>query len=146
MSLVKPYTCIITPEVKFSEFPLIVSHSNFKRIRIADGSGGYAIGYQFLNDEDALKYYDLLTTLDIEFHKVSIMLPVDDSEFKKPLQTNVAQKVTVELVRKLRDETGLCLMECKKALTAAEGNLEKAKELVRRTGFSTTRLVSFRRD
>lgn len=145
MSLVKPYTCIITAEEKFNEFPLIVSHSNFKHIRIANGSGGYAKGYQFHNNADAQKYFELLNTLDIEFHQVSIMLPVDESEFKKPSQSNVAQPVTAELVRKLRDETGLCMMECKKALIEANGNIEKAKELVRNYGRSSPRLVSYRR-
>ena len=35
-------------------------------------------------------------------------------------------QVTASLVKELRDRTGLGMMECKKALVAAEGDIEKA--------------------
>ena len=37
-------------------------------------------------------------------------------------------------VKKLREETGAGMMDCKKALDAAKGNYEEAKEIVRQKG------------
>lgn len=44
--------------------------------------------------------------------------------------------VTVADVRKLRDEVGLSMMECKKALMHSNGDFEKAKDLLRAWGRS----------
>ncbi len=41
-------------------------------------------------------------------------------------------KVTAALVKALRDRTGLGMMDCKKALTAAEGDLERAIDELRK--------------
>lgn len=43
-------------------------------------------------------------------------------------------EITASLVKKLRDETGAGMMDCKKALVEAEGDLEKAKEILRKKG------------
>ena len=43
-------------------------------------------------------------------------------------------EVTLELIQKLRDRTGVGMMDCKKALTEAGGDLEKAVELLRKKG------------
>lgn len=40
----------------------------------------------------------------------------------------------MEELKQLREETGLSVMECKKALDQAGGNLEKARELLRSMG------------
>jgi elongation factor Ts len=40
-------------------------------------------------------------------------------------------EITASMVKELRDATGLGMMECKKALTEAEGDLKKAEELLR---------------
>jgi len=40
----------------------------------------------------------------------------------------------IEQLRQLREETGISLMECKKALEEAKGDLEKAKEILREKG------------
>jgi len=40
-------------------------------------------------------------------------------------------EITAGLVKELRERTGLGFMECKKALTETDGNLEKAEELLR---------------
>ena len=40
--------------------------------------------------------------------------------------------VTAEQVKKLRDETGVSVMQCRKALDEAEGDMEKAKEILRK--------------
>ncbi len=40
-------------------------------------------------------------------------------------------EISAGLVKELRERTGLGMMECKKALAEAEGNLEKAEELLR---------------
>ncbi len=43
-------------------------------------------------------------------------------------------EITASLVKKLRDETGAGMMDCKKALVEAEGDIEKAKEILRKKG------------
>lgn len=45
-------------------------------------------------------------------------------------------EVTVELVRTLRESTGAGIMECKNALVASQGDLEKAAESLRIIGFA----------
>ncbi|MDP2651267.1 MAG: elongation factor Ts [bacterium] len=42
--------------------------------------------------------------------------------------------ITTEEIKALRDETGLSVMECKKALDEADGDKEKAKSLLRERG------------
>ncbi|MEK7107532.1 MAG: elongation factor Ts, partial [Patescibacteria group bacterium] len=36
-------------------------------------------------------------------------------------------EITTELIKSLRDETGVSVMQCKKALQEADGDVEKAK-------------------
>jgi len=43
--------------------------------------------------------------------------------------------VKVEDIQKLREETGLSVMECKNALEEARGDFEKAKEILKERGF-----------
>ena len=43
---------------------------------------------------------------------------------------------TVEDIKKLREETGAGMMDCKKALEEAQGDFEEAKELVRQRGLA----------
>ena len=40
--------------------------------------------------------------------------------------------ITASMVKELRERTGLGMMDCKKALAAAEGNIEKAIEDLRK--------------
>jgi len=42
--------------------------------------------------------------------------------------------ITIEDVKRLREETGVGMMDCKQALVSAEGDLEKAKEILREAG------------
>src|SRR5699024_12446343 len=42
--------------------------------------------------------------------------------------------VTAALVKELRERTGLGMMECKKALVAAEGDIERAIDDLRKSG------------
>lgn len=42
----------------------------------------------------------------------------------------------IEKVKKLREETGISLMECKKACEEASGDIESAKEILRKKGQS----------
>ena len=42
--------------------------------------------------------------------------------------------ITADMVKKLREQTGAGMMDCKKALTETEGNLEKATTLLREKG------------
>jgi elongation factor Ts len=41
--------------------------------------------------------------------------------------------ITTELVKELRDSTGISVMQCKKALEEAEGNMEKALAILKKT-------------
>lgn len=41
----------------------------------------------------------------------------------------------MKLVKKLRDATGISIMECKKAIAEAENDYDKAEELLRKRGF-----------
>ena len=45
-------------------------------------------------------------------------------------------EVTVDLIRALRDRTGAGVMECKNALEATQGDIEKATESLRQDGFA----------
>jgi len=45
-------------------------------------------------------------------------------------------EVTVELIRNLRNQTGAGILDCKQALTASDGNMEKAAEALREKGFA----------
>jgi elongation factor Ts len=45
--------------------------------------------------------------------------------------------ITAEEVRKLREKTGQGMMECKKALEEAGGNIDKAVEVLRKKGLAT---------
>ena len=42
--------------------------------------------------------------------------------------------VTIDQIRQLREQTGVSIIECKKALDQSEGDFEKAKELLRKWG------------
>lgn len=45
-------------------------------------------------------------------------------------------EITAVLVKDLRDRTGIGVMECKKALTEADGDIEKAITFLRKKGFA----------
>lgn len=42
--------------------------------------------------------------------------------------------ISIEAIKQLREETGIGMMDCKKALTEAGGDLERAKEILREQG------------
>ena len=46
----------------------------------------------------------------------------------------MAQKVTLDLIKKVRNDTGAGMMDVKKALDEAEGDPERAKEIIRANG------------
>ncbi len=43
-------------------------------------------------------------------------------------------EVTLELIKRLREETGIGIVDCKEALLKAKGNLEEAKKILRMEG------------
>lgn len=45
-------------------------------------------------------------------------------------------QITASMVKELRERTGAGMMECKKALTQSEGNMESAIELMRKSGMA----------
>ena len=45
-------------------------------------------------------------------------------------------EISAEMVRKLREETGAGMMDCKAALVEANGDLEKAREFLRKRGLA----------
>jgi elongation factor Ts len=44
--------------------------------------------------------------------------------------------ITADLVRQLREMTGAGMMECKKALGETAGNLDKAVDVLRKSGIA----------
>jgi elongation factor Ts len=46
-------------------------------------------------------------------------------------------EITAALVKELRDETGAGMMDCKKALQDADGDMDKAKELLQQKGLAS---------
>lgn len=53
----------------------------------------------------------------------------------KALENGVIMaKIDLDLIQQLRDRTGLGMMDCKKALMEADGDIEKAVELLRKKG------------
>ncbi len=46
----------------------------------------------------------------------------------------MAKEVTIEQIKSLREQTGISMMECKKALTDTNGDIEKAIDLLRKKG------------
>jgi elongation factor Ts len=48
----------------------------------------------------------------------------------------VANQITAEMVRQLRDLTGAGMMDCKRALTESEGDVEKAVAILRERGMA----------
>src|SRR5438270_3846913 len=49
----------------------------------------------------------------------------------------VAATITADQVKKLRDVTGAGMMECKAALTEADGNLDEATTILRKRGLAS---------
>lgn len=45
-------------------------------------------------------------------------------------------EITVDLIKTLRDKTGCGMMDCKKALTEAKGNMDKASDKLREKGLA----------
>ncbi len=45
-------------------------------------------------------------------------------------------EITAKLVKELRDKTGAGMMDCKKALTESDGNMEKAVDVLRERGIA----------
>ena len=46
-------------------------------------------------------------------------------------------EITATLVKELRETTGVGMMDCKKSLIETEGDMEKAKDLLRKKGLAT---------
>ena len=44
--------------------------------------------------------------------------------------------ITAQMVKDLREKTGAGMMDCKKVLTEADGDMEKAAELLREKGIA----------
>src|ERR1700676_2886964 len=49
----------------------------------------------------------------------------------------MATPITAGMVKKLRDATGAGMMECKGALTEADGNFDEANTILRKRGLAT---------
>lgn len=52
--------------------------------------------------------------------------------------------VDMELVKKLRAETGVGILECRKAVTESNNNYQKAEEILRKRGFEKAKAKSSR--
>ena len=47
--------------------------------------------------------------------------------------------ITSEMVKNLREKTGAGMMECKKALTETNGNIDQAVEILRKAGLASAK-------
>src|SRR5690606_29934904 len=54
----------------------------------------------------------------------------------KPIFEDIAMTITAAQVKELRERTGAGMMECKKALTETNGDMEAAIEHMRKTGLA----------
>jgi DNA-binding transcriptional MerR regulator len=63
-----------------------------------------------------------------------MVLRVRSSNFKNLLITATlhTMAITTEEIKALRDETGVSIMQCKKALEEAGGDMEKARMILRK--------------
>lgn len=52
--------------------------------------------------------------------------------------------IDMELVKKLREQTGISILECKKALEETQNNIDNAKEWLRKRGFEKAKSKSTR--
>ncbi len=52
------------------------------------------------------------------------------------MSENLAMKIDAKLVKQLRDKTGAGMMDCKRALVEASGDIEKAVEFLRKAGIA----------
>ena len=52
--------------------------------------------------------------------------------------------ITASQVKELRERTGAGMMDCKKALTATDGDMDKAIDYLREKGLSKARPLSLR--
>ncbi|KAK4283836.1 hypothetical protein QN277_000744 [Acacia crassicarpa] len=68
----------------------------------------------------------------------------DTAEAKETEQKPPSVAVSAALVKKLREETGAGMMDCKKALAETGGDLEKAQEYLRKKGLSSAEKKSSR--
>jgi elongation factor Ts len=53
------------------------------------------------------------------------------------LKEEQAMAITADLVKQLRDKTGAGMMDCKRALTEADGDMERAMEVLREKGLAS---------
>ncbi|OGY24867.1 MAG: translation elongation factor Ts [Candidatus Woykebacteria bacterium RBG_13_40_7b] len=53
-------------------------------------------------------------------------------------------QITAELIKKLREETGAPVMQCREALVESGGDLEKAKKILKKLGLETASKVAER--
>src|SRR5699024_1926578 len=51
-------------------------------------------------------------------------------------ERSIKMEITPKMVKELREKTGAGIMDCKKALTETDGNIEKAVDLLREKGLS----------
>jgi len=73
---------------------------------------------------------------------VSLQLDAKTEQVEKILQTKTeaptsAGTISASLVKQLREETGAGMMDCKKALAETGGELEKAREFLRKKGLAS---------
>jgi elongation factor Ts len=56
----------------------------------------------------------------------------------------VSQSITADLVRRLREQTGAGIMDCKEALVEADGDFERARDILRAKGLASAQKRSGR--
>lgn len=62
--------------------------------------------------------------------------PMTEKTAAKPVENSTTVTITAAMVREIRDKTSAPMMDCKKALKEAAGDIEKAIEVLRKAGKS----------
>ncbi len=60
------------------------------------------------------------------------------------LNKNMPMEISIDMIKALREETGVSISKCKEALEEAQGDMEKAKELLREISAKTAEKKSSR--
>ncbi|CAH1418833.1 unnamed protein product [Lactuca virosa] len=107
---------------------------------VSEENGSITSQVQVETPEDSVEQIDteVQSVTPVE-DKNDVNAPQQDVESSTPPPSEATAKATISpaLVKKLRDETGAGMMDCKKALSETDGDLVKAQEYLRKKGLST---------
>jgi len=81
------------------------------------------INYVIPGNDDAIRAVKLISSVI-----------ADDTKYQFKRSKEIRMNISAQMVKKLRTKTSAGMMDCKKALKATEGDIEKAIEYLRKKG------------